>query len=239
VLAGTEAGEVVAMHLDRAGALAGEPALWSHRVGGPMTLLPTHDGAPLAALLGRPVHGTGARNEQARVQVLLPLNDALAPIGEPQATGFAQFPLATVARGNDVLVFQWAEQQGVAIATMPTNGRVVHAELPRVFYARPPLEGALLGHTATLAPGNVVYDLVTYGEDQGELHGHLAWVPPSGVPIIRRDVLPLRTRLAAAPRALPAADGVSVIVSGEDETGGAIDAIHLRCDLVNAHARSE
>lgn len=232
-LAGTDQGDVMALRFDRAGALAGPPTLWTQRVGGPMELLPTGPEGPIAALLGRPVRGTGPDNEQARVQVLVTLSDALTPVGEPAGTGFAQFPLAYALRGRTVVVFQWAQQQGVAIATLPITPRRLGEQLPRLWYAQPPLEGVLLGHAAQLGRGNILYNVVAYGDPTaGGVHGHVAWVPPSGVPTIRRDVLPVRARLLAPPGLIPAADGVVAITASYDETGGAVDAFHVRCDLV-------
>ncbi len=216
-LAGTLDGQVVAMHFDHDGALQGTATAWSTRVGGPMQLLPS-DG-PIAALLGRPVRGTGPHNEQARVQILVPLDEALRPAGDPFATGFAQFPFAAVQRGRSMYVFQWSEQQGVAIATLPIGERRLGEQLPRLYYAQPALDGANAGHTATLAAGNIVYDVAMYAESQGGLHGHVAWLAPAGAPVLRRDVLALRLNPVLPPVALPASDGVVVFTAGNDEQG--------------------
>jgi hypothetical protein len=235
-LAGTEEGDVVAMRFDRTGALVGEPGLWTQRVGGPMQLLPTGDG-PIAALLGRPVRGTGPENEQARVQVLVPLTEGLQPANEPVNTGFAQFPMAYTLRGRSLILFQWAQQQGVAIATLPVGDRRIGEQLPRLWYANPPLEGLNLGQDAILGPGNIVYNVVAYGDPvAGGVHGHVGWLPPSGQPTVRRDVLPVRARVVAPPQLLPAEDGVVVVMGTYDETGGAVDAYHVRCDLVTLPA---
>jgi hypothetical protein len=231
-LAGTSDGQVVAIRFDSNGAVRGTPARWEDRVGGPMEFVPSHDG-PLAALLGRPVRGTGPHNEQARVQVLVSLDENLRPVGQPFATGFAQFPLAMVQRGRSMLIFQWAEQQGVAISTLPVGERHFGEQLPRLYYAQPPLEGSHAGHAATLGASNIVFDVASYLESGGGMHGHVTWLAPSGTPYIRRDVLALRLEPAFAPAVLPAADGVVVITGGTDETGGAVDAYHVRCDLVS------
>jgi hypothetical protein len=235
-LAGTEEGDVVALRFDRTGALSGEPALWTQRVGGPMQLLPTGEGPP-AALLGRPVRGTGPENEQARVQVLVPLTEALTPAGEPTNTGFAQFPMAYALRGRTLTLIQWAQTQGVAIAMLSVGERRLGEQLPRLWYAQPPLEGLHLGHDAIVGPGNILYNVVAYGDPvAGGVHGHVSWMPPSGQPIVRRDVLPIRARLVAPPRLIPAEDGVVAVVASYDETGGAVDAYHVRCDLVTVPA---
>lgn len=235
-LAGTDQGDVVALRFDRSGALQGDPVLWSRRVGGPMQLLPTGEG-PIAALLARPVRGTGPQNEQARVQVLVTLDETLSPVGEPINTGFAQFPMAYTLRGRTLMLFQWAQQQGVAIATWPVDERSIQQQLPRLWYAQPPLEGIPLGQDALLGPGNIVYNVVAYGDPvAGGVHGHVSWVPPSGQPVVRRGVLPVRARLITPPRLLPAEDGVVVVMATYDETGGAVDAFHVRCDLVTVPA---
>ncbi len=237
-LAGTYDGQVVALRFDREGALQGTPATWAHRVGGPMVLLPTFDG-PLGALLGRPVPGTGPHNEQARMQALVSLDDQLRPTGEPFATGFAQFPLAAAQRGRTLNVFQWVEQQGVAIATLPIGERRFGEQLPRLFYAQPPLEGSAIGTAATLGASHIVYNVGLYGEVQGGVHGHVLWLAPGDTQDalhLRRDVLALRTTLAAPPVALAATDGVVVFTVGDDETGGGVDAYHVRCDLLSAAA---
>lgn len=230
-LAGTVDGQVFSLRFDPSGHLRGNPSRWDERVGGPMQLLPTNDG-PVAALLGRPVRGTGPHNEQARMQVLVALDDALRPAAQPFATGFAQFPLAMVQRGRSMMLFQWAEQQGVAISTLPIGDRRFGEQLPRLYYAQPPLDGNPVGHAATLGAGNIAYDVSLYGETQLGLHGHVTWLAPSGTPYIRRDVLALGLDAALPPVVFPASDGVVVITIGDDETGGAVDAYHVRCDLV-------
>ncbi|MEI8254228.1 MAG: hypothetical protein WCJ30_01000 [Deltaproteobacteria bacterium] len=238
-LAGTYDGQVVALRFDRDGTLQGAPAAWAQRVGGPMALLPTFDG-PLGALLGRPVPGTGPHNEQARMQALVTLDDHLRPTGEPFATGFAQFPLAAAQRGRTLNVFQWVEQQGVAIASLPVGDRRFGEQLPRLFYAQPPLEGSALGTAATLGASNIVYNVGLYGEPQAGVHGHVLWLAPGDTQEalhLRRDVLAMRTTLAVPPVVLPAGDGVVVFTAGDDETGGGVDAYHVRCDLLAAPAR--
>jgi hypothetical protein len=238
-LAGTADGAVVAVRFDRDGAVAGAPVAWSQRVGGAMQLLPTGAGAPLAALLARPVQGTGPQNEQAAQQVVVHLTDALQPAaGPPAATGFAQYPMAYVRRGDNLVLVQWAQAQGLAIAVLPVTAQRLGQQLPRLWYAQPPLDGAHVGQAALLGSGNIVYDLAVYTDPLGgALYGHLAWIPPSAVPIVRRDVLPVRTRLVAPPRVLPAADGVVAVLAGVDETGAAVDAFHVRCDLVSVPAQ--
>lgn len=238
-LAGTYDGQVIALRFDREGAVQGLPAAWTQRVGGPMVFLPTLDG-PVGTLLGRPVPGTGPHNEQARVQALVSLDDRLRPTGEPFATGFAQFPLAAAQRGRTLSVFQWVDQQGVAIASLPVGDRRIGEQLPRLFYAQPPLEGSALGTAATLGASNIVYNIALYGEAQGGVHGHVLWIAPGGTQDalhLRRDVLALRTVLAAPPVILPASDGVVVFTVGEDETGGSVDAYHVRCDLLGTRSR--
>lgn len=237
-LAGTAQGVVVTLRFDARGARVGEPGIWTQRVGGSMELLPMGDEGPMAALLARPVRGTGSEGEQARQQVAVVLDETLNPMGLPFATGFAQFPMAMVRRGRSLVMMQWAQQQGVAIATLPIEERRLGERLPRLWYAQPPLEGANAGQAAVLGPGNIVYDVVLYSDVGGGLHGHVVWVPPSGVPTVRRDVLPVRARLAAAPQVLAAADGVVALLATYDETGGAIDAFHVRCDLVSLPAQS-
>ena len=88
-----------------------------------------------------------------------------------------------------------------------------------------------MGHGSAVA-SSVVFDVAFYGDANGEVRGHLAWVPPEGTPTLRRDVLALHASLLAAPVVVPASDGVVVVVPVEDETGTAVDAYHVRCDLV-------
>lgn len=237
-LAGDAQGNVWALRFDARGALVGEPAAWTEqqRVGGPLELLPTGRGGPPAALLGRPVQGAGPGGEQARVQALVLLDAQLRPEGTPTATGFAQFPLAYVARNNELVVLQWAATQGLAVGTFAMNERRIATAAPRLFYAQPPLQGTLVGHDAWIDREGITYDLVTYQEGAG-LAGHLAWITPAGQPIVRRAVLPTRGLARTPPQLLPAEDGVLVVQGLLDETGGAVDLFHVRCELVSVTAQ--
>jgi len=235
-LAGTTDGQVVAVTLRPDGRPTSMAHVWPRRVGGPMQLLPLPNG-PLAAFVGRPVPGTGPRNEQARVQVLVHLDERLEPAGELFATGFAQFPFATLARGRSLVVFQWSETQGLAIATLPVGERRVGEQLPRLWTAVPPIDGAPAGHAAALGTNSIAYDSALYVEDNGGVRLHLAWLPPDGVPVIRRDVFATRMLLGTPPVSLAADDGVVTLLAGRDETGSALDAVHLHCELVTVPPR--
>lgn len=230
-LAGTDDGSVVSLRFDGAGARMGEPSRWSRRVGGVMTLLPVPEGARPVALLERPVRGTTATGAQAREQVLVRLDDALEPVGEPERTGLGPYPTGYATRGSTLVLTQWAEARGLALATLPVRDGAVALELPRI-WTTTPFAGVPLGH-AMVRGGTILYDFMLHGDDvAGALHGYLAWVPPAGAPFARREVLPLRARVLAPPALLPAEDGFVAVLAEEDETGAGVDAVHVRCELV-------
>jgi hypothetical protein len=235
-LAGTDDGSVVSLRFDGAGQRVGEPTRWSRRVGGAMTLLPVPEGARPVALLERPVRGTTAQGTQAREQVLVRLGDTLEPVSEPERTGLGPYPTGYATRGQTLVLTQWAEARGLALATLPVRDGSVTVELPRI-YTTTPFAGVPLGH-AMVRGGTILYDLMLHGDDvAGALHGYLAWVPPAGAPFARREVLPLRARVLAPPALLPAEDGFIAVLAGEDETGAGVDAAHVRCELVTLPAR--
>lgn len=237
LLAGTEEGEVVALRFDGHGAPVGEPAPWSQRVGGEMQLVDIPGGDPVA-LLERPVRGTAMNGSQAREQVLVRLTATLEPRGEPERLGLGPYPTTAVVRGDDLVVTQWAEARGLAVATLPIREGTVRVELPRL-WTTSPLEGIPLAHAAIRGAGNVLYDLMLHGDDvAGGLHAYVTWQPPAGAPFPRRDVIPWRARMITRPALLPAEDGVVVLMAAYDELGGGIDAAHVRCELVTLPTRA-
>lgn len=237
LLAGTDDGEVTALAFDGRGARVGEPVLWSQRVGGEMQLAAVPDGEPVA-LLERPVRGTAMDGSQAREQVLVRLSPTLEPVGEPERLGLGPYPTAAVARGNDLVVTQWAESRGLAVSTLPARDGQVRVELPRL-WTTSALEGIPLAHAATRGAGNIIYDLMLHGDDvAGGLHAYVTWLPPAGAPFPRRDVIPWRARMITRPALLPAEDGVVVLMAAYDELGGGIDAAHVRCEMVTLPARA-
>jgi hypothetical protein len=61
---------------------------------------------------------------------------------------------------------------------------------------------------------------------------HLAWVPPSGEPMLRRNVVPVFGTVLGAPAMVAAEDGFVAVVAHNDEAGFALDAYHVRCEMV-------
>lgn len=236
VLAGSDDGEVVALDLDEHGQRRGDPRVWAQHVGGAMQLASVPGAAEPVAILERPVRGTTLTGSQAREQVLVRLTPTLDPAGEPERLGLGPYPTTAVARGRDLVVSQWAEARGIAIATLPVENGAVRVELPRI-WTTSPFEGVALSHAAVRGPGNVLYDLMLHGDDvAGGLHAYITYIPPAGTPYPRRDVIPLRARVIARPALLPAEDGVVVIMGTYDELGGGIDAAHVRCEMLTLPA---
>ena len=236
-LAGTDQGEVVALQFDGQGARAGEPVLWQQRVGGAMQLVALNNRRDPVALLERPVRGTTLEGAQARAQVLVHLSPTLEPMGEPVALGLGPYETAAVARGDRLVLSQWAESRGFAVSTLPVTPEGVAIETPRIWTTER-FEGVPLGHRATLGPGGVIYDLMLHGDDvAGGLHAYATFVPPGGSPFSRRDVMPLRARVIARPALLPAEDGFIAVMGTYDELGGGIDAVHVRCEMVTLPPR--
>ena len=236
-LGGTEEGEVVALTFDGQGERAGDPVLWQQHVGGAMQLLPLPAGADPAALLERPVRGATTTGEQAREQVLVRLTDTLEPSGDPARLGLGPYPTAAAMRGGSLVLSQWAEGRGLAVATLPLARGRLQVETPRLWTTRD-LEGAPLGHTMVTGGEGVLYDLATHGDTvAGGLHAYLVYFDGAGTPFPRRDVFPLRSRVIAPPVLLPAEDGVVAVMANVDELGGGVDAVHVRCDLVTLPAR--
>jgi len=237
LLTGTDDGEVTALTFDGHGARVGEPVLWGQHVGGEMQLVPV-PGGDLVAILERPVRGSAMNGTQAREQVLVRLTPTLEPVGEPERLGLGPYPTTAVARGDDLVVSQWAESRGLAVATLPVRDGRVQLELPRL-WTTSALEGIPLAHAAIRGAGNVVYDVMLHGDDvAGGLHAYVTWQPPAGPPFPRRDVIPWRARMITRPALLPAEDGVVVLMAAYDELGGGIDAAHVRCELTTLPARA-
>lgn len=236
-LAGTDDGDVVALRFDAHGQRVGEPSRWSQRVGGAMRLLPIAAGAEPTALLERPVRGATSSGEQAREQVMVHLRPTLEPDGEPERVGLGPYETAAVVRNGRVVLTQWAEARGLAMAELPLLHGRPQVETPRIWTTLP-LDGVALGHTAIVGPGQVVYDLMLHGDDvAGALHAYATFVPPAGTPYARRDVMPLRARVIAPPALLPAEDGFVAVLAVHDEVGGGLDAVHVRCDMVTLPPR--
>jgi hypothetical protein len=232
LLAGTDEGEVVAVTLGPDGARVGDPVLWSQRVGGAMQLLPLPPDAPPAALLERPVRGTATNGQPAREQMLVRLGATLEPAGDPERVGLGPYEVGATMRGDTLVLSQWVDGRGFALVQAPLREGRLALEAPRI-WTTAPFEGLALGHTMRLGPQGIVYDLALHGDDvAGGLHGYLTFVPPSGAPFPRRDVVPLRARVIAPPQLVPAEDGVVAVMATYDELGGGVDAVHLRCDMV-------
>ena len=231
VLAGALDGSVRAYRFDRNGEKTSE-ATWTQRVGGAMRLLPTGEGGAIAALLHRPLPGVGPSGEEPAVQMLVTLDERLVPVGPPDRTGFAQFPFSAVTRGASVEVAQWVERRGVAIGRLPVSARRVALDNPRLWFAQPSFAGSARYAAGLSASDGVSYALVI-GDHAGEaVESHLAWIPPSGEPMLRRNVVPVFGAVLGAPAMLPAADGFVAVVAHNDEAGFALDAYHVRCELV-------
>jgi hypothetical protein len=183
------------------------------------------------------VRGTTQRGDQAREQVLVRLSATLEPSGDPERVGLGPYPTVALTRGRDVVLSQWAESRGFAIATLPVDNGTLRLELPRI-WTTSPFEGIPLAHAAVRGPGNIVYDLMLHGDDTaGALHAYVTYVPPAGTVFPRRDVIPLRARVVGRPAMLPAEDGAVVVMATYDELGGGIDAVHVRCDMVTLPQR--
>lgn len=237
VLAGTDDGEVVAVSLDGHGVARGEPIVWRQHVGGAMQLAAVPGAEVPVAILERPVRGTTMTGDRAREQVLVRLSPTLEPQGEPERLGLGPYPTTAVARGRDLVISQWAESRGIAIATLPVENGAPRVELPRI-WTTDPLEGIPLAHAAVRGAGNVLYDLMLHGDDTaGGLHAYVTYIPPAGNPYPRRDVIPLRARVIARPAMLPAEDGVAVVMATYDELGGGVDVAHVRCEMLTLPAR--
>ncbi|MBL8603832.1 MAG: hypothetical protein JNK72_18035 [Myxococcales bacterium] len=237
VLAGTAAGEVMALGVDAHGAPIGHAALWGQRVGGTMQLFEGPEGAQPVALLERPVRGTTLHGEQAREQVLVRLRDTLEPNGTPERVGLGPYETAGVLRDNQLVLTQWAEMRGLAVSTVGLDPSRLAIETPHIWTTQP-LDGIALGHRLVLGPDNIAYDFVLNGDTTaGGLHGYLTYLPRAGTPFARRELLPLRARVIARPELLASEDGVVVFMATYDELGGGVDAVHLRCDMVTLPER--
>ena len=236
-LAGTDDGIVVALRFDGNGRLSGENLQWGPRVGGAMRLLPSLEGTSPSALLERPVRGTTTSGEQAREQVLVRLSDTLEPVGEPARLGLGPDLTAVSVQGRRLVVTQWAESRGLALAALTPNGNTLQPEAPRVWTTQP-FEGAPVGHALTEGTHGELYDLALNVDDVGgATHAYLTYIPPAGTPFPRRDVIPTRGRVIAAPALVPADDGVVAVLASDDEVGAGLDAVHLRCELVSLPER--
>lgn len=232
-LVGALDGAVRALRFDQAGAVRTETT-WTQRVGGVTRLLPTPNG-PVAALLERALPGVGLHGEQPAVQMLVTLDEQLLPVAAPERTGFAQYPWASVARGSSVEVMQWAGAQGVAIGRLPVSARRVGSEAPRLWYAQPAFAGVAHFASALHTSDGITYSLVITSSAMSE--SHLAWIPPSGEPMLRRNVVPVFGTILGSPALVPAQDGFVALVAQNDETGFALDAHHVRCELVQRAQR--
>jgi hypothetical protein len=76
----------------------------------------------------------------------------------------------------------------------------------------------------------VTYAMIVTGGAMSE--SHLAWVPPSGEPMLRRNVVPVFGTVLGAPAMMAAEDGFVAVVAHNDEAGFALDAHHVRCEMV-------
>ncbi|MFO0560025.1 MAG: hypothetical protein U0269_18570 [Polyangiales bacterium] len=226
-LVGSLDGAVRALRFDRAGAVTTETT-WTQRVGGLTRLLPSHSG-PVSAFLERALPGVGPNGEQPALQMLVTLDERLLPVAVPERTGFAQFPWAAIARGSSVEVSQWASQ-GVAIGRLPVSARRVGVESPRLWYAQPAFAGIAQFASALHTSDAITYAMVVTGGAMSE--SHLAWIPPSGEPMLRRNVVPVFGTVIGAPALVPAQDGFVAMVAHNDEAGFALDAHHVHCELV-------
>ena len=109
----------------------------------------------------------------------------------------------------------------------------VNLEVPRLWYLQPPLGGYNIATSAVTSNDGIGYSLVISQDSRaGLLEGHMSWIAPSGEPALRRNVLSLNGDLAARPRLLAAADGFVALVPVNDETGFAVEAHHVHCELV-------
>jgi hypothetical protein len=226
-LVGALDGTVRALRFDHAGAVTAETT-WTQRVGGVTRLLPSHRG-PIAAFLERPLPGVGPHGEQPALQMLVTLDEQLLPVAVPERTGFAQFPWAAVARGTSIEVVQWT-WQGVAIGRLPVSTHRVGVESPRLWYAQPTFAGVPHYASALHTSDAITYAMVVTGGAVTE--SHLAWIAPSGEPTLRRNVVPVFGTVIATPALVPAQDGFVALIAHNDETGFALDAHHVRCELV-------
>lgn len=231
LLAGALDGSVRAYRFDRQGDKTAETT-WTQRVGGAMRLLPTGEGGPVAALLHRPLPGVGPNGEEPAVQMLVTLDDRLLPVSAPERTGFAQYPFSAVTRGSNVELAQWVGTRGVAIGSLPVSARRVALGNPRLWFAQPPFLGGARYAAGLDARDGVSYALVIGDRSGNSVESHLAWIPPSGEPMLRRNVVPVFGTVLGAPAMLPAADGFVAVVAHNDESGFALDAYHVRCELV-------
>jgi hypothetical protein len=236
-LVGYQDGSVRAFRLLADGSVR-DDTTWTQRVGGVMRLLPTPPGTPTAALLERPLPGIGMNGERPAIQMLLTLDEHLTPIATPERTGLAQFPWdASAARQGQILLSQWVTGQGVAIARFSPSAQRVSTEVPRLWYAQPALSGFMLATASVSGADGISYSLVISQDSRaGLLEGHMAWIAPSGEPALRRNVVSLNGALVSRPRLLPAADGFAALIATNDESGFALEAHHVRCDLVRRAA---
>lgn len=245
-LAGTSDGRVLPLRFDGHGTPVGQPRWWTQRVGGTMRLLPIAQNTVPTVILERPVRGTTATGGQAREQVLLRLSDTLDPVGTPSRLGLGPDPIAMATQGLHTIVTQWAESRAIAVVTLTPSGNTqntqdtqntLRADTPRLWSTRP-LEGSPVGHTLGEGPHGELYDLAFNTDDNGSAtHAYLTYIPPSGTPFSRRDVIPTRGRVIATPALITADDGVTVVLVSTDELGTGLDAIHLRCELVQLPQR--
>ncbi|MDP3274894.1 MAG: hypothetical protein Q8Q09_06820 [Deltaproteobacteria bacterium] len=233
---GLTSGEVRAYRFDAAGAVSAETT-WTQRVGGVMRLLPTSATQSALAMLERTLPGQGADGETPAVQMLVTLDEQLLPVGVPERTGYAHFPWSVVARSGGALeVHQWVRSQGVAIGRVTVSARRAALEAPRLWFAQPPFEGRAVASASIVGRGGVAYGAVVTERAGGSLESQLAWVAPSGEPMLRRSVVPLSGRLLMLPALAAAEDGYVMFAGAEDETGFGIDAFHVRCDMVTREA---
>lgn len=227
-LAGGLDGSVRALRFDARGEVSTD-ATWTQRVGGTMRLLPT-TGGPIGAFLHRPLPGVGPYGDQPALQMLVTLDNNLMPIGTPERSGFAQFPWAATRRPNAVEVLQWSGGDGVAIGRLPVTARRLNVETPRLWYAQPPFVGRAEYAASLTTSEGITYGLMITGGALVE--SHLAWVAPSGQPALRHNVVPVFGTVIAEPALARAEDGFVAFVAQNDETGFALDAHHVRCELV-------
>ncbi len=61
----------------------------------------------------------------------------------------------------------------------------------------------------------------------------LAGLGPAGEPMLRRNGAPVFGAVLGAPAMMAAEDGFAAVVAHNDETGFALDAFHVRCELVS------
>ncbi len=232
-LVGYNDGSLRAFRIMPDGAIT-DDTTWTQRVGGSVRLLPTQANMPIVGLLERTLPGVGLNGDRPAIQMLVTLDERLAPVGTPERTGFAQFPWdVSTTRQGLLQIAQWVSGQGLAIARFSVTAQRVNLEVPRLWYLQPPLGGYNIATSAVTSNDGIGYSLVISQDSRaGLLEGHMSWIAPSGEPALRRNVLSLNGDLAARPRLLAAADGFVALVPVNDETGFAVEAHHVHCELV-------